>query len=125
MHALLKSHHPARHMKSFKYAFKGLFHALMHEANFRIEVVIASFFVSMGLLLGIKLFEWAVLVLALGFMLSAEIMNTVIEEFMDHLIQEHHEGVRVIKDLSAAFVLTASITALLVFIFVIWGYLFV
>jgi len=97
----------------------------MHEANFRIEVVIASFFVSMGLLLGIKLFEWAVLVLALGFMLSAEIMNTVIEEFMDHLIQEHHEGVRVIKDLSAAFVLTASITALLVFIFVIWGYLFV
>ena len=96
----------------------------MNEANFRVEVVIASFFVSMGLLFGITLLEWALLILALGFLLSAEIMNTLIEEFMDHLIKEHHEGVRVIKDLSAAYVLTASITSLLVFVFIIWNYIF-
>ena len=124
MDSLIKSHHPARHIKSFKYAFKGLFHALMNEANFRVEVVIASFFVSMGLLFGITMLEWAILFLALGFLLSAEIMNTLIEEFMDHLIKEHHEGVRVIKDLSAAYVLTASITSLLVFVFIIWNYIF-
>jgi len=124
MDPLLKSHHPARHMNSFKYAFKGLIHALMNEANFRVEVVVASFFVSMGLLFNIKLYEWAVLVLALGFLLSAEIMNTAIEEFIDHLVKEHHEGVRVIKDLSAAFVLTASITTLLVFLLIIWNYIF-
>jgi len=96
----------------------------MNEANFRVEVVVASFFVSMGLLFNIKLYEWAVLVLALGFLLSAEIMNTAIEEFIDHLVKEHHEGVRVIKDLSAAFVLTASITTLLVFLLIIWNYIF-
>ena len=124
MDSLIKSHHPTRHIKSFKYAFKGFFHALMNEANFRVEVVIASFFVSMGLLFGITLLEWALLILALGFLLAAEIMNTLIEEFMDHLIKEHHEGVRVIKDLSAAYVLTASITSLLVFVFIIWNYIF-
>lgn len=124
MHQLLKSHHPVRHAKSFKYAFEGVLHALLNEPNFRVELVISLFFVSVGIVEHFSLTHWAIQVLAIGLLLCAEIINTVIEEFVDLLVREYHPGVKVIKDMSAAFVLTASITALLVFILLVRGYIF-
>lgn len=112
-----------RHAKSFQHAFSGLFHALMNEPNFRVEVVAALFFVSVGLMVKLSLTHWALLVLAIGFVLVAEVINTVIEEFIDLLVKEHHDGVKVIKDMAAAFVLIASLTCLFVFIIVIVGYI--
>ncbi|KKS14800.1 MAG: Diacylglycerol kinase [candidate division WWE3 bacterium GW2011_GWB1_41_6] len=44
--------------------------------------------------------------------------NTVVEELIDQLIKEYHEGVRIIKDLSAGFVLTTSITTLAILILI-------
>ncbi len=58
--------------------------------------------------------EWSLIVISLGFLLAAEMVNTVVEEFIDHLIKEYHEGARIIKDLSAGFVLTAGAGALIV-----------
>lgn len=124
MHPILKSHHPVRHAKSFKYAFEGVLHALLNEPNFRVELVISLFFISVGIVEHFSLTHWAILVLAIGLLLCAEIINTVIEELVDLLVREYHPGVKVIKDMSAAFVLTASITTLLVFILLVRGYIF-
>lgn len=124
MKKLLKSHHPLRHAKSFKYAFNGVWHALVNEPNFRVEIVIATFFISVGVVLHYSLTHWATLVLGIGLLLCTEIINTVIEEFVDLLIKEYHESVRVIKDMSAAFVLTAAFTVLIVFILISLEYVF-
>lgn len=109
---IFNSHHPARHAKSFKYAFQGLFHALLNEANFRIQVAYSVLVVVIGFSLQISPIEWGLLILSLGFLLSAEMVNTVVEELIDHLIKEYHEGARIIKDVSAGFVLTAAFTTL-------------
>ncbi len=114
----LKSHHPARQVKSFKYAFTGLFHALLNEANFRIQVTFAFFVLVIGSILGLSHLEWAVIVLANGFLLAAELLNTVVEEFMDYLITDYNEGVKVIKDLSAGFVLIAGLTNIVISILI-------
>lgn len=118
MKRILQSHHPIRHVKSFKYAFEGLFHALLNEANFRVQVSLTIIIVSMAIYFNISYVEWGLLIMASGFLLAAEMLNTVVEELLDHLIKEYHEGVKVIKDLAAGFVLTASITALIIFILV-------
>ncbi len=97
---------------------------MMNEANFRIDMVITAFVVSMGIHFRITNTEWAILVLGLGFLLAAEIINTLIEELVDHLIHEHHEGARVIKDLSAGFVLTVALSVLASFCLVMWKYFF-
>jgi len=117
---MLKSHHPRRRVESFKYAFKGLFHALLNEANFRIQVVIVILSVLLGFYFKIEYVEWAILTLSMGFLLTAEMINTVIEEFIDHLIQKEHPGAKIIKDLGAGFVLVSGITAAII-LFLIFG----
>lgn len=107
-----KPNHPLRQLKSFKFAFEGLFHAIMTEPNFRIQMFIVSLSFVLGKFLQISDFEWMFLVTSLGFLLMMELFNTVIEEIMDQLFKDKREGVKVIKDLSAAAVMVASFTVL-------------
>ena len=115
---LIASHHPRRHLKSFKYAARGILHATANEANFRVQLAIVLVSIAAGFFYRIQLVEWIALVVVSGMLLSAELINTAIEEFIDHLVHEHHEGVRVIKDLSAGYVLTTAVCALAVFLLV-------
>jgi diacylglycerol kinase len=46
--SLVKSHHPIKHLKSFKYAFSGILHSLYHEANFRVQVVLTILATALG-----------------------------------------------------------------------------
>lgn len=107
-----------KRIKSFKYAFRGIFHATYNEANFRIQLSIIIVVVLAGIFYKIHLFEWLSIVVVSGMLLSAELLNTTIEEFIDHLIKEHHEGVRVIKDLAAGYVLVTAFCALVVYLLI-------
>jgi len=114
---LFQSHHPIRHVKSFKHAFQGLFHALINEPNFRVQLVIVSLAVYFGKKFEITNTEWSILTISLGLLLTAEIVNTVVEELMDHFVKEEDPIVKIIKDLSAGFVLISAIsTALILFL---------
>ena len=113
MHQILKAHHPVRHIKSFKYAFQGIFHALINEPNFRIQLFAATVSAMLGFFYKISTTEWSILIISMGLLLMAELVNTVVEEFIDVLIKEYHEGAKVIKDMSAGFVLiTAAVAAI-------------
>jgi undecaprenol kinase len=118
MGKLVASHHPRRHIKSVNYALRGIMHAVLNEANFRVQLAIATVCLLAGLFYKISIFEWIAIVLVCGMLLSAELINTAIEEFIDHLIHEHHEGARVIKDLTAGYVLTTALCALIVFLLI-------
>jgi len=118
MGKIISSHHPKRQLKSFKYAMRGIVHATINEANFRTQLAIVLVSIIAGFYYRIQLLEWIALVVVGGMLLSAELINTAIEEFIDHLIHEHHEGARVIKDLSAGYVLTTAICTLAVFLLV-------
>lgn len=118
--SIWKSNHPIRRLYSFRYAFEGLFHALLNEANFRIQVVIAIVSITAGIYLKISTTEWAVLTLSMGFLLFAEMVNTVVEEFIDHIIKEESQVAKIIKDLGAGFVLVAAVTTLII-LFLVFG----
>ena len=118
MNQVFKSHHPIRHVKSFGHAFEGIFHALLNEPNFRVQIIIAVLSVILGYHFKISNTEWAILTLSNGFLLSAEMLNTVVEEFIDNLIKEESPAVKIIKDLTAGFVLTTAITALIIFMLI-------
>ncbi|MDC0449161.1 diacylglycerol kinase family protein [bacterium] len=117
---IFKSHHPRRHAKSFKYAFEGIFHALLNEANFRVQVIITIIAVTMGVHYKITTTEWGLLTLTSGLLLTAEMINTAIEEFIDHLIRESSEGAKVIKDVSAGFVFITAMTTLIILILIFY-----
>ena len=77
-------------------------------------MVFSIFILVIGFLLKITSIEWALIVISLGFLLAAEMLNTVVEEFIDNLITEYSETAKIIKDVSAGFVLTAAVVALVV-----------
>jgi len=118
MNRVIASHHPRRRLNSLKHASRGICHAVANEANFRIQLAVVLVSVIAGLVYKINLMEWLALTVVCGMLLSAELINTAIEEFIDHLIHEHHEGVRIIKDLTAGYVLTTAICAGVVFLIV-------
>ncbi|MEN9389754.1 MAG: hypothetical protein RLY61_838 [Candidatus Parcubacteria bacterium] len=118
-------HHPVKHVKRFKYAFKGIFHALLNEANFRVQVLYTIVVIYAGMYFSISATDWALLVLSLGFLLSAEMVNTAVESVIDHVIHHYDESARIIKDLSAGFVLVTGICTLIVSIIVFSPYMLV
>lgn len=124
MKTLLKSHHPVRHIKSFHFAFKGITHTIVNEPNFRIQIAITLSAFIAGLHYKITNIEWGLLIISMGMLLSAELTNTVVEEVTDNFVKEFHEGARIIKDVSAGFVLITALTALAILFLVFCPKLF-
>lgn len=116
--SLLKSHHPVKHLKSFKYAFSGILHSLYHEANFRVQIVITLLAILGGIYFQISTTEWSVLIIAFASLLSAEVLNTSIENFIDYVIPKKSEVVRIVKDLSAGFVLINAVACALILVII-------
>ncbi len=114
MHHLLKSHNPKKHVKSFFYASRGLSHVFLNEANFRVHVVATLLVSTLAYLLKFSAFEWILLSFTVGFVLILEIVNSLVEEMVDHLVQEHSESARIVKDLGAAAVLLAALLSVFV-----------
>ncbi len=124
MGSIFRSHHPLRHTKSFKYAFEGLFFTFANEPNFRVQTILTILVLILGLVLKIGFYDWLFLIISLGILLSAELINTALENLMDLIYVEYHEGVKKIKDISAAFVLVSALCALAVILFV-FGKIFI
>jgi diacylglycerol kinase len=66
---------------------------------------------TLGVLLRIETWEWSVILLASGLVLSLEALNGAIEKLADHLAPERHRTIGIVKDLCAGSVLIAAIFA--------------
>ena len=67
--------------------------------------------VAGGVLLRLPAAAWAVLVLAIGLVLFAELLNTAVEAVVDLVSPEDHPLAKQAKDVAAAAVLVAALTA--------------
>jgi diacylglycerol kinase len=117
---IFKSHHPIRHIRSFKHAFNGIFHALLNEANFRVQVVIVILVIIFGKFYNISNVEWGLITVTMGLLLASELMNTTVEEIMDHFVKHDNQIAKVVKDLTAGFVLINALGSLIV-LYLVFG----
>lgn len=101
-------------VKSFKYALKGLklFFKTQHNAWIHLSAFVLI--VASGCYFKLNKMEWVAILFAAGFVFTAEIINTSIEFLTDHVSPAKHEQAGKVKDLAAAAVLIAAITALLI-----------
>ncbi len=97
--------------RSFVYAFNGLRLALA-QRNMRVHLACAVLALVSGLLLHISLTEWCLVAGSIGFVISAEVVNTAIEHFVDMVSPQRQEQAGKVKDLAAGAVLVAAVTAL-------------
>jgi diacylglycerol kinase (ATP) len=101
-----------RLIKSFGYAFTGIYDLLRSEPNTRIHLLATVCAIITGILLRISKSEWCIVLIVIALVWAAEAFNTAIEKLTDHLFPEYHEKARFAKDISAGAVLVCAITAL-------------
>lgn len=101
-------------MRSFRYAFGGLFHALRTQRNAWIHAVVAAAVLIVGIWVGLPLRDWAVIVLTVALVFTAEFINTSIEAVVDLASPDKHPLAKIGKDVGAAAVLVSALAAILV-----------
>jgi diacylglycerol kinase len=99
---------------SFKYAFRGFRDALREEPNLQIHTAAAITACILGFLLKLNSIEWAILILTMSFVFLMELINTTLETIVDIVSPEIKEKARVAKDVSAAGVLFAALTSIII-----------
>ncbi len=97
--------------QSFTTAFTGIRESFREERNIRIHGLAVCAVVVLGLWLGIDLIRWALLALACGAVLAAELLNTALERLTDMVTSELCEEARQVKDMAAGAVLVAAMFA--------------
>jgi diacylglycerol kinase (ATP) len=101
-------------LDSFNYAFEGIIHVLRTQRNLRIHFVIAIAVIAAAALLGVGRLELISLLLAIAFVLVAEMVNSAIEGAIDVSTTSFDPNAKLAKDIAAGAVLISTITALAV-----------
>lgn len=98
-------------IESLRYALAGLGIAWREEINFRIEVFLATVALVLSYLLGFGIWEYVILFLVITIVLTAEMLNTALENLGDKFGADNDPFIAKVKDLAAAAVLIVSIGA--------------
>lgn len=99
---------------SFGHAFAGLWYVVKTQQNMRVHLCVAGAVVVLGIYVGLECTQWAVLGLTMGFVLVAEMFNTVAEAAMDATVSQYHPLVRIAKDVAAGAVLLTALISVAV-----------
>jgi diacylglycerol kinase (ATP) len=99
---------------SFSYAFEGIIHVLRTQRNLRIHFLAAVLVFGAAIAVGVTRLQLMALVLAIAFVLVAEMLNTAIEGVIDVSTTSFDPNAKLAKDIAAGAVLIASITAVAV-----------
>lgn len=102
-----------RLVRKFRNAIEGLIYAFRIDNGVKIQFLLALLTIIACLFLNLLFIEWLIIIVCIGAVLSAELLNTAIEKTLDHVVPPSHH-VKVIKDISAAGVLVISVAAFIV-----------
>ena len=114
--------HIMERIRSFRFAFAGIWTMLKHEHNAWIHAVATAGVVAMGLSFGVSSSDWCWLVLAIMAVWSSEALNTAFEFLADVASPEFHPIVEHAKDVASGAVLIAAIGAAVIGALVFWPY---
>ena len=101
-------------IRSFGHAFHGWGYVLKTQQNAWIHAVLSLIVFALALWLKLPVRDWAVLILAVTMVFTAEFINTAIEAVVDLASPVHHPLAKVGKDVGAAAVLIAALAAVLI-----------
>ena len=101
-------------IQAFRHAFRGWGHVLRTQHNAWIHSIAATIVFVLGLWLRLPPRDWAVLILTIAMVFSAEFVNTAIEAVVDLASPDKHPLAKIGKDVGAGAVLVAALAAVLI-----------
>jgi diacylglycerol kinase len=100
--------------RSFRYAFAGWWYVIRTQKNAWIHAVVSVSVIVVSLWLRLAPRDWAVILLAIGMVWTAEFLNTALEAVVDLASPTQQYLARVGKDVGAAAVLIAALASALI-----------
>ena len=101
-------------MTAFGHAFHGWGHVLKTQHNAWIHAVVALLVFIVSFWLNLPARDWAVIILTVTMVFTAEFINTAIEAVVDLASPVHHPLAKVGKDVGAGAVLISALAAILI-----------
>ena len=99
---------------SFGYAFRGWGYVLRTQQNAWIHSVFAILVILVGFWLKLSPVHWAIIILTIAMVFTAEFINTAIEAVVDLAMPMHHPLAKVGKDVGAGAVLIAALAGVII-----------
>jgi undecaprenol kinase/diacylglycerol kinase (ATP) len=106
----------------FKAAFNGLKNGFLHKSVL-IQYFLALLAVIAGLIMHLSALEWTIVILCIGCVITAELLNTCIEKLCNLYTTDYDEKIREIKDIAAGAVLAASLAALVIALIILFRHI--
>ncbi|TWU51064.1 Undecaprenol kinase [Rubripirellula tenax] len=103
-----------RWYRKFAFASHGLGHAIRTQNSFWVHVPVTIVVIGLGAWLQIESWRWVAIILATSIVMSAELINTSIEEIVRVVHPTHDPRIGRALDVAAAGVLIASAGAVTV-----------
>ena len=101
-------------LSKFGDAFRGLKWGIRGHSSFFIHFFFTALVIAAAIILGCDKWEWCVLLLSIGLVLTAELFNSAVETLFRGLDEQTRERTWHCLDIAAGAVLMASITASIV-----------
>jgi diacylglycerol kinase len=99
---------------SFRYAFGGWWYVIRTQRNAWIHAIVSICVIGISIWLGLNRYDWALLIISIAIVWTAEFINTALEAIVDLTSPEQHELARISKDVGASSVLIAAGSAALI-----------
>ena len=112
-----------KRIKGIIIAISGMFFLLKNEDSIKVQSLFFLLFIFLGYYFEITKNEWMIHIILIGFILTAEALNTVAEKICDFINPKYDDRIKLIKDISAGAVSFAVISSLIVLIIIYYPYL--
>lgn len=106
-------------LRSFKYAFEGIYSGIKTETNWKIGIIEAFFVLLLSFYFNISRTDWIIVIVLIGVVLYAELCNSAIEAIVNSFTSTQHPGAKLAKDFSAGsvviLIIAAAVVGLIIF----------
>ena len=96
------------------FALQGIMQFFSRDRNGKIQLVIGIVAIILGFTVSLTSYQWLLVLLCIGLVISLEMINSAIERYCDLVTTDFHPGIKIIKDVAAGAVLVASIMSLII-----------
>lgn len=118
-----KVYSPKRLLRSFRFAFEGIYSGIKTETNWIIGLIEAIIVITVSWYLNVSRADWIIIIILIGLVLYAELCNSAIEAIVDSFAPEVHPGAKLAKDFSAGSVVILILAAAVVGWIIFWPYI--
>ena len=100
--------------ESFRFAIDGWWYVVRTQRNAWIHAIISIMVLSLSFWLHLSRGDWAMILIAIAMVWTAEFLNTALETVVDLASPRENRLAKVGKDVGAAAVLIAAVTAIFI-----------